>query len=64
MEPHQEMQGNPRSQCPSSKVKERVQALIDRLAVLPGSTFMHKPGLVHLLKGGPNGVISYMPHPH
>ena len=64
MEPHQEPQGSPRSLIPSSKVKERVQVLIDQLAVLSGSTSMHKPDFVNLLEGDPGGIISSTPHPH
>jgi len=47
MEPHQESQGSP---SPSSKVKQKVQALIDQLAILLGSTSMHKPSFVYLLE--------------
>ena len=64
MEPHAGPQGSPRSLSSSSKVKEKVQALIDQLAVLPRSSAVHKPGFVHLLEGYPDGVISCMPHPN
>jgi len=64
MEPHQEPQGSTRSSSPTSKVNEKVQSLIDQLAVLPGSTSMHKPSFVYLLEGDPDGVISCTPHPH
>jgi len=48
----------------SSKVKEKVQALLHQLVVLPGLNSIHKPGFVYLLESDPDGVISYMPHPH
>jgi len=64
MESHQEPQGSSRSPSPSSKVKERVQALIDQLVVLPRPTSMHKPDFVYLLDRDPDGVISCTPHPH
>jgi len=64
MEPHQEPQGSLRSPSPSSKLKEKVQALIDQLVILRESTSIHKLGFVYLLEGDPDGVISCMSHPH
>jgi len=64
MEPRQEPQGSPRSPSPSSKVKEKVQALIDQLAVLPESTSMHKSGFICLLEGDLEGAISCTSHLH
>jgi len=64
MEPHAGPQGSLRSPSSSSKVKEKVQALIDQLAVLPGSSSMHKPDFAYLLEGDLCGVISCTPHPN
>jgi len=55
MEPHQEPQRSLRSPSPASKVKEKVQALIDQLGGLPGSKSMHKPSFVYLLGEDPDG---------
>ena len=48
----------------SSKVKEKVLALLDQLAVLPRLRDMHKPNFIYILEGDPNRIISYMLHPH
>jgi len=46
----------------SSNVKEKVQALVHQLAVLPGLNYLHKPGFVYLLEDDHDGVISCTPH--
>ena len=63
MGPHQEPQSTWEGLNSSSKVKEKVQALLSQLAVLPRLEDMHKPAFVYLLEGDPDGVISYTPHP-
>jgi len=47
----------------SSNVKEKVQALLTQLPLLPGYSSMRKPGFVYLLEGDPEGIISCTPHP-
>jgi len=47
----------------SSNVKDKVQALLTQLPLLPGYSFMHKPGFVYLLEGDPGGIISCTHHP-
>ena len=41
----------------SSHVKEKVQALLNQLSILPGYSSMRKPGFVYLLEGDPEGII-------
>jgi len=56
IDPHQEPRSSPRSPSPSSKVKEKIQALIDQLAVLrTRSTSLYKPSFVYLLEGDLDG---------
>ena len=62
MEPHHESLSSPRSPSLRSKVKEKVQALINQLAASLGYSSMHKPGFVNLLQGEADGVISCTPH--
>ena len=64
MRPHHEPQDTLEGSNSSSKVKEKVQALLDQLVVLSELNSMHKPGFVYLLEGDPDGVISCMLHPH
>jgi len=64
MVPHPGPQGSPRSPSSSPKVKEKVEAPIDQLVVLPGSSSIHKLGFIYLLEGDPDGVISYTSHPN
>jgi len=45
----------------SSNGKEKVQALLNQLPLLPGHSSMHKPGFVYLLEGDPEGIISCTP---
>jgi len=45
----------------SSKIKEKVLALVEQLSAPPKLTDMHKPGFVYLLKGNLEGIISYTP---
>jgi len=47
----------------SSNVKEKVQALLTQLPLLPGYSSMREPGFVYLLEGDPEGIISYSHHP-
>ena len=61
MEPHHEAQDSPRSPSLRSKVKEKVQDLIQQLSASPGLTSMHKPSFVYLLEGEPKGVVSARP---
>ena len=51
MGPYQDPQGSPEGSSSSSKVKEKVLAWLDQLAVLPGLRDMHKPNFIYLLKG-------------
>ena len=64
MGPHQDPQDTLRGSNLSSKVKQKVQALIDQLAILPGLKDMHKPGIIYLLDGNSDGEISCTSHPH
>jgi len=64
MGPHQEPQHSFEVLSSSSKVKEKVQAFLNQLAILPRLRGMHKLGFVYLLEGDLEGVISCTPHPH
>jgi len=64
MGPHQEPQDTLGGSNFSSNVKEKVQALLHQLAVMPGLNFMHKPDFIYLLEDDPDRVISCTPHPH
>ena len=56
----QDMLGGPNF---SSNVKEKVQALLSQLPLLPGYSSMRKPDFLYLLEGDLEGIISYTPHP-
>ena len=47
----------------SSHVKEKVQALLNQLPILPGYSSMRKPNFVYLLEGDLEGIISCTHHP-
>jgi len=61
MKPHQEPQGTLGESSSSFKFKEKVQALLNQLIILPGLRDMHKPYFVYLLEGNPKGVFSACP---
>jgi len=46
----------------SSNAKEKVQALLAQLRILPRYSSMRKLGFVYLLEGDPEGIISCTPH--
>jgi len=58
----QEPQGMLRMSNFSSNVKEKVQALLTQLPLLPEYSSMHKLSFVYLLEGNPEGIISYTHH--
>ena len=64
MRPHQEPRDTLGRSNFSSNVREKVQALLHQLAVLPRLNSMHKPNFVNLLEDDPDGVISCASHPH
>jgi len=49
MGPYHDPQGCIKGSSSSPKVKEKVQALLNQLTVLPGFRDMHKPSFVYLL---------------
>jgi len=46
----------------SSNVKEKVQALLTQLPLLPGYSSTRTPDFVYLLEGDPEGIISCTHH--
>jgi len=64
MGPHKDPQGTLEGLKSSSNVKEKVQGLLNQLAILPGLEDMHKPNFDYLLECDPNAVIFCTPHPH
>ena len=64
MGPHQQPQGTLEGLNSSSKVNEKVQPLLNQLAIPLGLEDMHKPSFVYLLMGDPDGVISCTSHRH
>jgi len=62
--PYQEPQGTLEGLNSNSKVKEKVQALLNELVALPEIRDTHKFGSIYLLEGHLDGVISCTPHPY